>query len=100
MHDGRDGSSAFIFDLMEPERPAIDLKVLEFVRGHVFDAADLVSDEAPNAILADYQARKDESGFAVRSFIDISRCRPRDRPFAPLCLVNRWKHILRGSGTS
>jgi CRISPR-associated protein Cas1 len=40
MHDGRDGSSAFIFDLMEPERPAIDLKVLEFVRGHVFDAAD------------------------------------------------------------
>src|ERR1700730_9938089 len=40
MHEARDGSSAFIFDLMEPERPAIDRKVLEFVKGHVFDPAD------------------------------------------------------------
>ena len=42
MHEGRDGASAFIFDLMEPERPAIDRKVLEFIRGHVFDPADFV----------------------------------------------------------
>jgi CRISP-associated protein Cas1 len=42
MHEGRDGSSAFIFDLMEPERPATDRKVLEFVKGHVFDPADFV----------------------------------------------------------
>lgn len=40
MHEKRDGSSAFVFDLMEPERPAIDRKVLEFVKGHVFDPAD------------------------------------------------------------
>lgn len=40
MHEARDGSSAFVFDLMEPERPVIDRKVLEFVKGHVFDPAD------------------------------------------------------------
>jgi CRISPR-associated protein Cas1 len=42
MHERRDGSSAFIFDLMEPERPATDRKVLEFINGHVFDPADFV----------------------------------------------------------
>jgi CRISPR-associated protein Cas1 len=36
MHEGHDGSSAFIFDLMEPERTATDRKVLEFIKGHVF----------------------------------------------------------------
>jgi CRISP-associated protein Cas1 len=39
---GSDGSSKFIFDLMEPERPKIDRAVLDFVRGHVFDPADFV----------------------------------------------------------
>src|ERR1700730_5253457 len=42
MHEARDGSSAFIFDLMEPQRPATDRKVLEFIKGHVFDPADFV----------------------------------------------------------
>jgi CRISPR-associated protein Cas1 len=42
MHEARDGSSAFIFDLMEPERPVADQKVLEFIKGHVFDPADFV----------------------------------------------------------
>lgn len=42
MHEKREGSSAFIFDLMEPERPAADRKVLEFIKGHVFDPADFV----------------------------------------------------------
>src|ERR1700691_5961133 len=37
-----DGSSKFIFDLMEPERPRIDRAVLDFVKGHVFDPADFV----------------------------------------------------------
>ena len=35
MHEKRARSSAFIFDLMEPERPMIDQKVLEFVKSHV-----------------------------------------------------------------
>jgi CRISPR-associated protein Cas1 len=35
MHEGRDSSSKFIFDLMEPERPKVDCAVLDFVRGHV-----------------------------------------------------------------
>ncbi len=40
MHEGRDGSSKFIFDLMEPERPKVDRGVLDFVKGTVFDPAD------------------------------------------------------------
>jgi CRISPR/Cas system-associated endonuclease Cas1 len=37
-----DGSSKFIFDLMEPERPRVDRAVLDFVKGHVFNPADFV----------------------------------------------------------
>jgi CRISPR-associated protein Cas1 len=40
MHDGSDGSSKFIFDLMEPQRPKVDRAVLDFVKGTVFDPAD------------------------------------------------------------
>jgi CRISP-associated protein Cas1 len=40
MHEGRDGSSKFVFDLMEPERPKVDRTVLDFVRAAVFDPAD------------------------------------------------------------
>jgi CRISP-associated protein Cas1 len=42
MHEGSDGSSKFIFDLMEPERPKVDRAVLDFVKGHVFDPADFI----------------------------------------------------------
>jgi CRISP-associated protein Cas1 len=42
MHEGRDGSSKFVFDLMEPERPKVDREVLDFVKGHVFDPSDFV----------------------------------------------------------
>jgi CRISPR-associated protein Cas1 len=42
MHEGRDGSSKFIFDLMEPERPKVDRAVLDFVKGYVFDPADFI----------------------------------------------------------
>jgi CRISP-associated protein Cas1 len=40
MHEGRDGSSKFVFDLMEPERPKVDRAVLDFVKITVFDPAD------------------------------------------------------------
>ena len=40
MHEGRDGSSKFVFDLMEPERPKVDRTVLDFVKTTVFDPAD------------------------------------------------------------
>ena len=42
MHEGSDGSSKFIFDLMEPERPTVDRAVLDFIKDHVFDPADFV----------------------------------------------------------
>ena len=40
MHHGRDRSSKFVFDLMEPERPKVDRMVLDFVKSNVFDPAD------------------------------------------------------------
>jgi CRISPR-associated protein Cas1 len=40
MHEGRDGSSKFVFDLMEPVRPKVDRAVLDFVKATVFDPAD------------------------------------------------------------
>jgi CRISP-associated protein Cas1 len=40
MHEGRDGSSKFVFDLMEPQRPKVDRAVLDFVKATVFDPAD------------------------------------------------------------
>jgi CRISP-associated protein Cas1 len=42
MHESREGSSAFVFDVMEPERPKVDLSILEFVKTHKFHAADFV----------------------------------------------------------
>ena len=42
MQERSDGSSKFIFDLMEPERPKVDRVALDFVKGHVFDPADFV----------------------------------------------------------
>lgn len=42
MHENSDGSSKFIFDLMEPERPKADCAVPDFVKVHVFDPADFV----------------------------------------------------------
>lgn len=31
---------ALVFDLMEPQRPIVDRKVLEFVQAHTFHSAD------------------------------------------------------------
>jgi CRISP-associated protein Cas1 len=42
MHEGNDGSSKFIFDLMEQERPKVDREVLDFIKRYVFDPADFV----------------------------------------------------------
>jgi CRISP-associated protein Cas1 len=42
MHEGKDRSSKFIFDLMEPERPRVDRAVLDFVKAQAFDPADFV----------------------------------------------------------
>jgi hypothetical protein len=37
-----DGSSKFIFDLIEPEHPNVDRAMLNFVKEQVFDPADFV----------------------------------------------------------
>jgi CRISP-associated protein Cas1 len=40
MHYERDGSPAFVFDLMEPERPKVDRAVLEFLKLEPLHPAD------------------------------------------------------------
>jgi CRISPR-associated endonuclease Cas1 len=40
MHERREGSSAFVFDMMEPERPLVDRAVLQFLKSHTFQPAD------------------------------------------------------------
>ncbi|SEE46372.1 CRISPR-associated endonuclease Cas1 [Rhizobiales bacterium GAS191] len=40
MHETREGSSAFVYDMMEPERPKVDRAVLEFVKANALHPAD------------------------------------------------------------
>ena len=40
MHYERDGSRAFVFDMMEPERPKVDRAVLDFVRTEALHPVD------------------------------------------------------------
>lgn len=40
MHHGRRGAPAYIFDVMEPERPRMDKLILAFVSGQRFSGAD------------------------------------------------------------
>jgi CRISP-associated protein Cas1 len=42
MHESREGSSAFVFDMMEPERPKVYQRILEFVKSRKFHSADFV----------------------------------------------------------
>jgi len=42
MRESREGSSAFVFDMTEPERPKVDRSILEFVKSQKFHAADFV----------------------------------------------------------
>jgi CRISPR-associated endonuclease Cas1 len=42
MHHGYRGSKAYLFDLMEPERPKIDAAVLAFAEAETFSGADFV----------------------------------------------------------
>ena len=40
MHETREGSSAFVFDIMEPERPKVDRSVLDFVKANTLHPGD------------------------------------------------------------
>jgi CRISPR-associated protein Cas1 len=40
MHHKRDGASAFVFDMMEPERPKVDRAVLSFLKSEALHPAD------------------------------------------------------------
>jgi CRISPR-associated protein Cas1 len=42
MHQGYRGSPAYIFDVMEPERPEVDRAILRFIRDHPLAPADFI----------------------------------------------------------
>ncbi len=43
MHYERDGSPAFVLDLMEPERPKVDRAVLAFLKSEALHPADFTN---------------------------------------------------------
>ncbi|MDB5737496.1 MAG: cas1, partial [Sphingomonas bacterium] len=42
LHQGRLGQPAFVFDLIEPERPKVDAVILGFVQSRSFSSADFI----------------------------------------------------------
>lgn len=40
IHADKDGRASFVYDLMEPVRPAVDRMVLDFIRSHVFSEGE------------------------------------------------------------
>jgi CRISPR/Cas system-associated endonuclease Cas1 len=40
MHSDRDDAAAFVFDMMEPERPKVDRAVLDFLKSETLHPAD------------------------------------------------------------
>jgi CRISPR-associated endonuclease Cas1 len=43
LHANHPGRVAFVYDLMEPLRPLVDRRVLDFVRSHPFTASDFIT---------------------------------------------------------
>jgi CRISPR-associated protein Cas1 len=66
MHEGSDGSSKFVFDLMEPERPKVDRAVLDFVKGTVFDPADFTI-RSDGVVRLNPQLARRVAGFAAKA---------------------------------
>jgi CRISPR/Cas system-associated endonuclease Cas1 len=58
MHYERDGSPAFVFDMMEPERPKVDCTVLGFLKSEALHPADFTLREDGVARLNPELARR------------------------------------------
>jgi hypothetical protein len=67
MHEGGNGSTKFVLDLMEPERPKVDRAVLDFVKATVHDPADFVIRSDGVCRLNPEMARMVAAGSARRS---------------------------------
>jgi CRISPR/Cas system-associated endonuclease Cas1 len=64
MHSDRDDAAAFVFDLMEPERPKVDRAVLAFLKSEALHPADFTIREDGVVRLNPELARK-IAGLAV-----------------------------------
>ena len=65
MHYERDGSPAFVFDLMEPERPKIDRAVLTFLKSEALHPADFTIRE-DGVVRLNPELARTVSGLAAR----------------------------------
>jgi CRISP-associated protein Cas1 len=65
MHYERDGSPAFVFDLMEPERPKVDRAVLEFLKLEPLHPADFTIRE-DGVVRLNPELARTVSGLAAR----------------------------------
>ena len=58
MHQGYRGARAYIFDIMEPERPKVDATILKFALAETFTGADFVIGEDGTCRLSPQLARR------------------------------------------
>jgi CRISPR/Cas system-associated endonuclease Cas1 len=80
MHHGRRGKSAYVFDLMEPERPRVDEATLQILGQHTFSAADFTINDGGVCRLSPQLARL----FCETASSGISTGFSRSRPPRPL----------------
>jgi CRISP-associated protein Cas1 len=80
LHTGREGRGRhdFVLDIMEPQRPIVDRKVLEFVQAHTFHPADFTirSDGVCrlNPAMAAHVARIASSSETIRALGIVELC--------------------------
>jgi CRISPR/Cas system-associated endonuclease Cas1 len=98
MQEGSDGSSKFIFDLMEPERPKGDRAVLDFVKGYVFDPADFVIRSDGVCRLNPEMARIGVRGFRHRKSTTPIYKSPRNT--LRFSFISIWRQYLSSSSGS
>jgi CRISP-associated protein Cas1 len=65
MHFERDGSPAFVFDMMEPERPKVDRAILGFLRNESLHPADFTIRE-DGVVRLNPELARTLSGLAAR----------------------------------
>jgi CRISPR-associated protein Cas1 len=65
MHNDRDGAPAFVFDMMEPERPKMDRAVLTFLKSEALHPSDFTI-RADGVVRLNPELARRVSGLAAR----------------------------------
>jgi CRISPR/Cas system-associated endonuclease Cas1 len=65
LHSDRDGAPAFVFDMMEPERPKVDRAVLTFLKSEALHPSDFTIRE-DGVVRLNPELARTVSGLAAR----------------------------------